>query len=110
MILGIQFIGLIFGLVMTYMTFINHKRREFGRGQFFFWEAVWLGFIVVALFPVLVSNLAKNLGFIRTMDFLMLSGFIILAFFTFYNYSSLNRISRRLEDKTREDALREIEK
>ena len=78
MILGIQIIGTAFGFLMAYMVFINHKKRDFSKGQFLLWEAIWLSFILIVLFPNFLSSFTKKLGFVRTMDFLMLSGFIIL--------------------------------
>lgn len=110
MILGVQMLGIIFGLFMAYFSFVHYKRREFKKGQFLFWEIVWIGFITVVIFPKITSFISYGLGIARTMDFLMIIGFMLIIFLTFYNYINLNKLKRKLEEKVREDALQKLDK
>lgn len=110
MILGIQIIGIIFGFLMVYMVFLNYKRKDFSKKQLLIWEIIWIAFIFIILFPNFLSVFTKKMGFVRTMDFLMLSGFIIITFLTFYNYSFLHKINKKLEYQVREEALKNFKK
>lgn len=105
MIMGLQIIGIVFGILMAYFTFLNFKKKEFEKTQFIFWEILWICFIFITLFPNIISEFSKNLGFIRVMDFLTIIGFIFIAFLSFYNYSSINIINKKIEKIVREEAI-----
>lgn len=110
MITGVQILGIAFGLFMFYYTFLHHKRKEFDKLQYFFWEIVWLLLILIAIFPQFLSAFTKKLGFVRLFDFLMVSAFIILTFITFYNYLMMNKTRKNLEEQVREEALKSLDK
>ena len=110
MILGIQILGLIFGLFLAYLSFLHYKRREFGKLQFLFWEILWIGFTFIILFPRITETLIQGLNIARAMDFFMILGFMFLVLFTFYNYLTINKIKQKLEEKVREEALKGLEK
>jgi hypothetical protein len=110
MIIGVQIIGIIFGLFMVYLSFLHYKRKEFNKLQFLIWEIIWICFLFIAFFPNIISGVTKKLGFIRVMDFLTITGFIFIALLTFYNYSSLNKIKKSLEQKVRKEALSDLDK
>jgi hypothetical protein len=108
MILGVQILGIIFGLFMAYFSFLHYKRQEFKILQFLFWEIVWFCFILVVIFPKITNGLIHKLGINRTMDLLTILGFMLLTFLTFYNYAALHKFKRKLEEKVREDALKDL--
>ncbi len=106
MILGVQILGIIFGLFMAYFSFLHYKRREFKKVQFLFWETIWICFALVVIFPQITSGIIHKLGIARVMDLLTILGFMLIVFLTFYNYTTLNKLKLKLEEKIREDALR----
>ena len=105
-----QIIGIAFGLLMAYSTFLNYKKREFNKIQFLFWEAVWISVLFVVLFTGLMTEAVRAVGFIRVMDFLTVAGFIVVILLSFYNYSSLSKLKKQLEDSVRKEALKKIDK
>ena len=110
MILGIQILGIVFGLLMTYLIFLHYKRKEFGKLQFFFWQIIWIVFILVVLFPRITTGLIHKLGVVRTMDLLTILGFMFITLLVFYNYFTINKIKKKLEHNTRKEALKNINK
>ena len=108
MINGIKIIGVIFGLIMAYFVFLHHKRKEFSRIQFIFWEMVWFSFILVSLFPEITSGFIHRLGIERGMDLLTILGFMFLAILTFYNYSAISKFKKKLEENVREETLKNL--
>ncbi len=110
MILGVQILGIIFGLFMAYFSFLHYKRREFGKIQFLFWEIIWVSFILIVIFPKITNSIVHKLGIVRTMDFLTIIGFMLIVFLTFYNYTTLNKFKRELEEKVRKDAFENLNK
>ncbi len=110
MMIGVQILGIIFGLFMTYFSFLHYKRREFKKIQFLFWELLWLGFIVIVIFPQITSGIVHKLGVSRLMDLLTVLGFMFLSFLTFYNYTTVVKLKRNLEEIVRKEALQKLDK
>lgn len=110
MILGIQILGVLFGLFMIYLTFLNSKRGEFTFKEWAFWSLLWVGFIFVTLFPSSLNFAVK--GFFklkRPLDFYIIIGFMFLTGAVFYTYSVVRKNQKRLEILVRKLAIREKE-
>lgn len=109
-ILGVQIIVILFAIFMIYVAFLHFKRKEINGGEIFFWFFLWLGFILVVLFPNVLQNLTKLLFFARVMDLLMLIAFMILAFLGFQNHVSNRRMEKKIEELIRKEALHSLVK
>lgn len=96
-ILGIQIAGLLFGLFMTYYSFLNYKRKEFTVKEFGFWLFTWIIFSVITLFPSVLDPIVKLGGFFRTLDVLIVSGFIFLIAAIFYTYTVTRKTQKKVE-------------
>ncbi len=107
--IGIQILGIAFGLIMIYFIFLHYKRREFKKSQFLVWVLIWVVFILIVADPNSIRGLVRDLGVARVMDLLTIIGFMVLTYLTFRNYMSLNKFKKKLEEKTREDALKELQ-
>lgn len=105
MVSGIQIVGAIFGLLVSYFTFLHWKRREFTFREFLGWEAIWVGFIAATLFPNSFSIFLGNLGVLRLLDLFSIIGFILVLSITFYTYVGLDRLRKKLEKAIRDLAL-----
>ena len=106
-ILGVQIIAVLFAIFMLYVAFLNWKRKDINGKEIFFWGILWLGFIVITLFPDVLQNVTKKLFFTRVMDFLMVIAFMILAFIGFQNHVSNRRMERKIEELIRKETKRE---
>lgn len=109
-ILGVQIIAVLFAIFMLYVAFLHWKRKELNGVEIFFWTFLWLGFIVLTLFPGLLQSITKKLFFARIMDLLVISAFMILAFIGFQNYVANRKMEKKIEDLVRKEALRKIVK
>lgn len=101
MILGIQLLGLVFGLWMAYITFTSFKRKELSLHGHVFWQTIWIGLLVLVLFPGILSPVVKALQFSRAMDVLVVCGFLMLLAIVFHNYILIRKTQRRLEEVVR---------
>ncbi|HLC96343.1 MAG TPA: DUF2304 domain-containing protein [Candidatus Nanoarchaeia archaeon] len=107
MILGIQIVGVLFGLAMLYITFLHGKRKEFTSKEGIFWIVAWVGFIILVVFPNVLDFIASDLlNISRTLDFLIILGFIFLIGISFYNYVLIRKGQKKLEDLVRKLALK----
>ncbi len=105
MVSGIQIIGIIFGLVLSYFTFLHYKRGEFTIREFIGWEGLWVAFVMVTLYPSKFLVYSTNLGATRAFDLFTLLGFTVVLTISFYTYVSLDRLRRQLEKAIRDVAL-----
>lgn len=106
MVLGIQIAGFLFGLFMSYYSFLNYKRREFTVKEFSFWLLLWIIFILITLFPFLLDPIVKIGGFFRTLDVLIVSGFLFLIAMIFYTYTIVRKNQNQLEKIVRQMSMK----
>jgi hypothetical protein len=104
MVLGIQILGLFFGLFMFYYTFLHFKRKEFTLKEFVFWIFLWFIFVYVAFFPDSLDFIVKKLNLGRTMDLFIIIGFMVLIAIYFYLYTLVRINQRKIEKVVREIA------
>ena len=110
MLLGIQIIGILFGLFMVYFVFLNYKRNDFKISEFIIWSIIWLLFMYVSVDPNSLDFIAKDiLSLQRPLDFMIIVGFIFLSFFSFSTYISEKKSRRQLEELVRNIALTTVE-
>ena len=107
MLLGVQIIGVLFGLIMLYITFLHNKRKEFEVSEFLFWTIMWVVFIYITLFPHSLNFAVDSLNFVRTFDFLVVIGFLFVICLGVYNYYISRNNRKRLEPIVRKVALKE---
>ncbi len=104
-ILGIQILGILFGIFMIYYTFLHHKRGELTIKEYSFWIVLWILFIILTLFPTVLKPLVRSIGFARTMDFFIVAGFMFLIGSLFYTYLLVRGNQKRLEEIVRKIAF-----
>ena len=95
----IQFLGVIFGALMLYFSFVKYKRKELRYLELILWSISWSILIFIAIVPSLIDFIIEPLNFYRRLDF-----FVVLGL-SFYNYSAAKKIERKLEKFVRAEAL-----
>jgi hypothetical protein len=108
MLLGIQILGICFGLFMIYYSFLHFKRKEFTNKEFAFWLVLWVLLVYVALFPNALDFIVLKLSISRTMDFLILVGFMVLTALFFYVYTLIRQNQKKIEEIVRKIAIKNI--
>ena len=106
MIPGLQILGILFGFVMIYLTFINFKRKEYDAKDFSLWLLVWLFFLFMTIFPKLVYGVMESLEIQRTVDFFVIGGFMFFSVVIFYLYRTVRKNEKKVEEIVRKIALR----
>lgn len=105
MLYGIQLLGILFGLVMIYMTFLYFKRGNYGTGAFFFWIAIWGAFLVLATFPRFVYGIMDVLAIQRTADFFVVSALMVYSVVIFKLYVRNKELQAKIEKVVRKVAF-----
>ena len=98
--------GLLFGVLLIYVTFLNYKRKQFTIKEFIFWVVFWAVLVLTALFPNSLDFLVKNiLNLSRPLDFFIIAGFLFLIGALFYTYTIVRKLQKKLEDLVRQIAI-----
>lgn len=106
--IGIQIVAIIFALWMIYFSFLHFRRKEFFLKEFFLWMILWIGLIVVVIFPESVKFILTTFSITRTFDLVVIVAIIVLMGITFRNYVIIRRLEKRIENFVREESLRQI--
>jgi hypothetical protein len=105
---GIQVITIALALFMLFITYTTLRRNELRFGEFALWTAIWLGLLLVSLFPDVLRGIIVPLHVIRLLDLVTIIGLLVVTILVF----TLNRTVRRLDDRltaiVRALALREF--
>jgi hypothetical protein len=110
MISGIQIIGIVFMIMMMYLTFVHYKRKSYGFKSLLLWLGVWIVALVVVSVPSTVYGIMQALNIQRTADFITLLGFAFFAVIIFYLYSIVGKNNQKMEHLVRELAINDAEK
>lgn len=106
--IGIQIVAIIFALWMIYFTFLHFRRGEFTKSELIIWQVLWIGLIVVVIYPNSVKFVLNTFKISRAFDLIVIVGMVVLFGITFRNYVLLRRVERKLEDMVRKESLREV--
>lgn len=105
MLAGIQLLGILFGIVMIYFSYLYFKRGNYSKKSFILWTGTWLGVIVIFAIPQLIYSVMKLLAIQRTADFFSAVAIIFLTSIVFYLYTVVKQTERKMEDLVRTVAI-----
>lgn len=105
MILGVQILGMLFAIGISFFTYMNFKRKELNKIELTFWLTIWALFLIVVLVPNVLDFVTTTLSFSRTFDFLTLIAILFLTALTFYNYIIVNKNEKRTNELVRKVAM-----
>ena len=108
--LGIQLIGIIFGIFMISLTFLNYKQNKFSSKEWIVWCFLWITFFIIILFPGILNPILEILNLYRAMDLYISIGFLFFVIIIFYTYSLVRSLQHKVEILTREIAYLTIKK
>jgi hypothetical protein len=106
MIVGIQIVGVLFGLLMLYFTFLEQKRKVFTVKEYIFWLGLWAAFMFITFFPNSLNFIIKDiLDLKRPIDFYIIVGFMVLTGMMFHMYMVMRKTQNKVEEIVRKMAL-----
>lgn len=110
MILGLQITALIFALIMIYVAYAHYRKGEISSIEILSWFVIWIGAILLILFPDLFSVFAKTVAISRAFDLGVLGGFILIIPLVYVTYVKSKKIERKLEEYIRKESINEFSK
>lgn len=110
MILGLQITAIIFSLFMIYIALIHYKKGELNGVEIFSWITIWIVTIFIVTFPEILRTYASTFLVTRIFDTMVLGGFILVISLVSAAYLKSKRAEKKIEELTREIALKDIKK
>jgi len=108
MILGLQFIAVLFALIMVYLAYVNYKRGEISRVEVAIWVLAWAVAVSMVLFPNTFRGIAQAFFISRLLDLMILGGFVLVIIMVAMAYIRTRKIEKKLEDLIRKEALKNL--
>ena len=103
--LWIQILGVLFALLLLYVTFLNYKRKEFTIKEAFLWSAICVALIFFSVIPKSLDPFLRQIGVLRLLDFLVIVGFMFMLIVVFYVYHIVRRTQMQLTELVRKIAI-----
>ncbi len=110
-ILGIQLIGIIFGIIFTFFTYINIKKDKLKVIDGTMWIIVWLLLTLVSINPMIINFIAVDIfKMSRALDFIIISSFMLMFAVLYYMYLVVKNTEKRVETLVRNIAIEQNSK
>jgi hypothetical protein len=110
MLEGFELGGILFLILMCYLTFVSYKRKELSKGSSTLWYAVWIISLIGISFNKYFSKFLGGLDISRIFDLYTLVGFMFFLVIIFSLFKSVKRSEVRIEELTRILALKSLKK
>lgn len=107
MVFTFEVVGIIFLLVMIYLTYYERKRKRISHRSFLFWLVVWCGGIILVILNSYANILLTPLSIMRVLDLYMILAFMFFFAIIFYLFKTVKNSERRVEELVRHIALNE---
>ncbi len=104
-----QSIALLFALFMLYVVNIHRRKLHLSRVEQVGWYSLWVGFVIVSLFPDTLLGVTDLISFSRVFDLLIVAALMIITTLVVTNYFLQRENSRKLEQVIRQFALKDID-
>ncbi|MEA3429640.1 MAG: DUF2304 family protein [Nanoarchaeota archaeon] len=109
MVMLLQVVGVIFALGMLFLTYLHFKRKEFAISDFLVWLLVWVGFVLVLVFPESVKFVFQSLAIQGPLWFLTIAAILFLTVLVFYLHFTVRKGQMKLADIVKSSALKHVE-
>ena len=103
---GIQFIAIVFSILMLYITYLHFKKRELSLVEGIVFSIIWTVAIILMIIPASASFILKTFHIYRLLDLATIIGFILLVALSFKNYLELKNLRKKIEKIVRSYSLR----
>jgi hypothetical protein len=106
----LQAVSALFALAMIYWAYLSYRRRTVRLVELILWTLVWGAFAIVVVVPQSTSFFLERLHVNRTLDLMVVLGFMLVWVALFANHLQSRRLRKRLHELVRQVALEEGEK
>jgi hypothetical protein len=103
---AIQIIAVIFAIWAASRVFLRLREKKLSVLEYVFWMLIWVGLVLVALFPDNISPLAQSIGIQSGTGLVTYTAMIIAFYLLFRLYVKMDTIEQEISTLNREIVLR----
>ncbi|GIK83883.1 MAG: hypothetical protein BroJett025_05050 [Patescibacteria group bacterium] len=100
----------LFALFMMYVVSIHKNKSKLSLIEMSFWYSMWGLFVIIALFPDLLTGITQRLSFQRVFDLLLVLALMVLTVLVVLSYFMQKENQKKLEEFVRKQAIDERKK
>lgn len=104
-----QILALIYSIFMIFLSYTSYKRKELDYKEFIFWSSLWVGVLILIVFPGLFLVISMGFKYNRILDIAYNIAFLIIFLIVFQMYKKINILNKSIENIVRQIALANIE-
>lgn len=102
---GVQLLTTVFAIAMMYQSYLNFKKHDISVRAVVFWELLWVGLLVVTVFPGPFQTIIGVVHVARLLDFVIVIGILVFGAVTYSLYVRTSRLRNDLDAVVRAAAL-----
>ena len=106
----LQILAIIFALFALSRALLRMKDGNLSMAEFFFWNIIWMGMIIIAFIPDTFTVVANFFGVGRGVDFLLYTSVAALFYLVFRVYIKTEKIEQDITKIVSEVALKNKKK
>src|SRR3989344_6555037 len=108
MLIWLQSLGIIFGLVMIYVTLLFYRRKEIQFADLLIWIPVWLFFLLGVVFPRTLDIFVQAFSVRSAVELFTIAGFMFMIAIVFYLFKLLRVQKCKLKKIVKSVALKQL--
>ncbi|MDA8537923.1 DUF2304 family protein [Candidatus Pelagibacter bacterium] len=101
-------VSILFSLMMIYITLINYKRKILDKLNYFIWNAVWIGIILISIRPSFVDDYFNENFKIDIFYILSIVSIISLVILYYINLIKIKVLEKKINTIIRAESLKDI--
>ena len=102
----IQIVAVLFALFAFTRVLLRLKEKKLSALEFVFWTFIWVGLVLVALFPETFSSIANSVGIKSGTGLVTYLALIIIFYLMFRVYVKLDTLEQEITLLARESSMR----
>ena len=104
----LSIVSILFSLMMIYITLINYKRKILNKLNYFIWNAVWIGIILISIRPSFVDDYFNENFKIDIFYILSIVSIISLVILYYINLIKIKVLEKKINTIIRAESLKDI--
>lgn len=108
MVIWLQILGIIFALLMIYITLLFYRRNEIKFSDLIIWAPIWLFFLYGVVFPRSLDIFVQTFSVESAVELFTIAGFMFIIGIVFYLFKIVRVQQRKLKQVVKAIALRKV--
>ncbi len=110
MLIWLQVLGIVFALIMIYVTLLNYRRNELRFSDLMIWMPIWLFFLYGVFFPRSLDIFVQTFSVKSAVELFTVAGFMFMIGIVFYLSKSIRQLQNKMQRLVKAVALQNMKR